>query len=74
MQEIKITRAQTLKEKPESSTLVFGKYEQAGQNGKTDIFCPMYYDYGGCDKYSQGDNPRPLIQCEYAHAMGNSMG
>lgn len=47
------------------------QYEQAG---KTDIFCPMYYDYGGCDKYSQGDNPRPLIQCEYAHAMGNSMG
>lgn len=50
------------------------QYEQAGQNGKTDIFCPMYYDYGGCDKYSQGDNSRPLIQCEYAHAMGNSMG
>lgn len=50
------------------------QYEQAGQNGKTGIFCPMYYDYGGCDKYSQGDNPRPLIQCEYAHAMGNSMG
>lgn len=50
------------------------QYEQVGQNGKTDIFCPMYYDYGGCDKYSQGDNPRPLIQCEYAHTMGNSMG
>ncbi len=50
------------------------QYEQAGQNGKMDIFCPMYYDYGSCDKYSQGDNPRPLIQCEYAHAMGNSMG
>lgn len=50
------------------------QYEQAGQNGKMDIFCPMYYDYGGCDKYSQGDNTRPLIQCEYAHAMGNSMG
>ena len=50
------------------------QYEQAGQNGKTDIFCPMYYDYNGCDKYSQGDNPRPLIQCEYAHAMGNSIG
>ena len=50
------------------------QYEQAGQNGKTDIFCPMYYDYGGCDKYSQGDNPRPRIQCEYADAMGNSMG
>ena len=24
------------------------QYEQAGQNGKTDIFCPMYYDYNGC--------------------------
>ena len=50
------------------------QYEQAGQNGKTDIFCPMYYDYGGCERYAQGNNPRPLIQCEYAHAMGNSMG
>ena len=50
------------------------QYEQAGQNGKTDIFCPMYYYYRDCDKYAQGDNPRPLIQCEYAHAMGNSMG
>lgn len=50
------------------------QYEQAGQNGKTDIFCSMYYDYGGCEWYAKGDNPRPLIQCEYAHAMGNSMG
>lgn len=50
------------------------QYEQAGQNGKTDIFCPMYYDYGGCEWYAKGDNPRPLIQCEYAHSMGNSMG
>ncbi len=50
------------------------QFEQAGQNGKTDIFCPMYYDYRGCERYSKGDNPRPLIQCEYAHAMGNSMG
>ena len=50
------------------------QYEQARHNGKTDIFCPMYYDYRGCEAYSQGDNPRPLIQCEYAHAMGNSMG
>ena len=50
------------------------QYEQAGQNGKTDIFCPMYYGYEGCEAYSKGSNPRPLIQCEYAHAMGNSMG
>ena len=50
------------------------QYEQAGDWGKTDIFCPMYYYYRDCEKYSKGDNPRPLIQCEYAHAMGNSMG
>ncbi len=50
------------------------QYEQAGQNGKTDIFCPMYYDYGHCDRYAQNNNPRPLIQCEYAHTMGNSGG
>ncbi len=50
------------------------QYEQAGQDGKTDIFCPMYYYYRDCEQYSKDDNPRPLIQCEYAHAMGNTMG
>ncbi len=50
------------------------QYEQAHQNGKTDIFCPMYYGYEGCEAYSKNDNPRPLIQCEYAHTMGNSGG
>ena len=50
------------------------QYEQARQDGKTDIFCPMYYDYKNSETYSKGSNPRPLIQCEYAHAMGNSMG
>ena len=50
------------------------QYEQAGHWGKTDIFCPMYMGYEDCEKYSKTDNPRPLIQCEYAHAMGNSMG
>jgi beta-galactosidase len=50
------------------------QFEQARENGKTDIFCPMYADYNHCERYSKGDNPRPLIQCEYAHAMGNSMG
>lgn len=50
------------------------QYEQAGQNGKTDIFCPMYYDYWHCDRYCNNDNQRPLIQCEYSHTMGNSGG
>ena len=50
------------------------QYERAGHARETDIFCPMYYWYDDCERYAQGDDPRPLIQCEYAHAMGNSMG
>ncbi len=50
------------------------QYEPAIWNGKTDIFCPMYYDYRDCERYSSSNPERPLIQCEYAHAMGNSMG
>ena len=51
------------------------QYEQAGKTGKTDIYCPMYYGYDGCKKYSEDDSmTKPLIQCEYAHAMGNSRG
>lgn len=51
------------------------QYEQAGTWGMTDIFCPMYYPYEACEKYSSDPNAtRPLIQCEYAHAMGNSEG
>ena len=40
---------------------------------RSDIVCPMYADYKFCEKYSQ-DGDQPLIQCEYAHAMGNSLG
>ena len=51
------------------------QYERAPwESGFTDITCPMYADYNWCERYCKGDNPRPLIQCEYAHAMGNSMG
>jgi len=50
------------------------QYEQAIRRGKTDIFCPMYYDYAGCERYASSNPEKPLIQCEYAHAMGNSMG
>jgi len=51
------------------------QYEQAHQTGKTDIFCPMYYGYDGMEKWGKRtDAKMPLIQCEYAHAMGNSMG
>ena len=51
------------------------QYEQARQKDHTDIFCPMYYGYEGMEKYGQRtDATKPLIQCEYAHAMGNSQG
>ena len=51
------------------------QYERAPwESGYTDITCPMYADYNWCERYCKGNNPRPLIQCEYAHAMGNSMG
>lgn len=50
------------------------QYEQARTNEFTDIFCPMYYNYDRCIKYCEGDIDKPLIQCEYAHAMGNSEG
>ncbi len=50
------------------------QYEQARTNDFTDIYCPMYLSHEGSEKYSQGDIDKPLIQCEYAHAMGNSGG
>jgi beta-galactosidase len=51
------------------------QYERSDDLKHSDIYCPMYFDYAGCERYAQ--NPatdRPLIQCEYAHAMGNSVG
>ncbi len=50
------------------------QYEQAGKGKSTDIFCPMYLGYEDCIKYAKGNPAKPLIQCEYAHAMGNSQG
>ncbi len=52
------------------------QYERAlWEDGKTDIYCPMYYNYEHCQRYCEDPaQTRPLIQCEYAHAMGNSEG
>lgn len=50
------------------------QYERAETDSNTDIYCPMYADYARCESYSQSNPSRPLIQCEYAHAMGNSLG
>jgi Beta-galactosidase/beta-glucuronidase len=51
------------------------QYERAGLEWNTDIFCPMYATPAYIEKYAQNPkSDRPLIQCEYAHAMGNSLG
>ena len=51
------------------------QYEQAHLTGQSDIYCPMYLDYNRCEAYaSDPATAKPLIQCEYAHAMGNSEG
>ncbi len=56
-------------------------YERAILDRNTDIFCPMYpspeamSDYSGKVAADPGKGRgRPMIMCEYAHAMGNSSG
>ena len=49
-------------------------YERAEGAPHTDVISIMYSDYAWCEKYSLSDHERPLILCEYAHAMGNSLG
>lgn len=44
-------------------------------NSVTDIICPMYASIDDIVSWvTNSDDPRPLILCEYAHAMGNSTG
>jgi beta-galactosidase len=51
------------------------QYEQAGIRPHTDIVCPMYRQIHHLEDFlSRGLGNRPLILCEYAHAMGNSVG
>ncbi|BCX46502.1 beta-galactosidase [Haloferula helveola] len=55
-------------------------YERAGQAAHVDLYSPMYAAPQGCINYARNeekkplDQQRPLIQCEYSHAMGNSSG
>lgn len=50
------------------------QYERGGYDSKTDIHCPMYIGYEESENYCKGNGTKPYIQCEYAHAMGNSEG
>jgi beta-galactosidase len=47
-----------------------------GGAAATDIVCPMYPELRSIVEWAERDtdDPRPLIMCEYSHAMGNSNG
>jgi beta-galactosidase len=49
-------------------------YERAELKPHTDIYCPMYARIPHLIDYAEKEQDRPLILCEYAHAMGNSVG
>ena len=50
------------------------QYEGGGYNAKSDIYCPMYARIWALRRHINQRDPRPMIMCEYAHAMGNSVG
>ncbi|WP_289053050.1 glycoside hydrolase family 2 TIM barrel-domain containing protein [Carboxylicivirga marina] len=50
------------------------QYEQARSKDHTDITAPMYATIDWMREYIEGDYTKPYILCEYAHAMGNSVG
>lgn len=53
------------------------QFEQAGKGSNTDIYCPMYATQADCRAYAAStalQDQKPLILCEYSHAMGNSCG
>lgn len=50
------------------------QYERATSGRNTDIFCPMYSRIHHLVDYALRHPDKPLIMCEYSHAMGNSNG
>ncbi|WP_430811870.1 MULTISPECIES: glycoside hydrolase family 2 TIM barrel-domain containing protein [unclassified Carboxylicivirga] len=50
------------------------QFEQAESTENTDIYCPMYPKLEHMESYARKGNLQPFIPCEYAHAMGNSLG
>ncbi len=50
------------------------QYEGGGYEAKSDIYAPMYARIWALRRHVNQRDSRPLILCEYAHAMGNSVG
>ena len=50
------------------------QYEGSRKEGVSDIYVPMYARIWALREFVNERRPRPMIMCEYAHAMGNSVG
>ncbi len=66
-----VTTYRWIKERDQSRPV---QYQPAWFNDHTDIVCPMYKNIYDLEAYADSSIPKPLILCEYAHAMGNSVG
>mmetsp|Transcript_25069 Transcript_25069/g.37088 ORF Transcript_25069/g.37088 Transcript_25069/m.37088 type:complete len:1513 (-) Transcript_25069:7-4545(-) len=51
-----------------------GLFEGTGQSELTDIICSMYPNVENTIALTTNNIDRPVILCEYSHAMGNSNG
>ncbi len=49
-------------------------YERDTEFQVAEVHSPMYITYNEAREYLESNPTRPLIPCEYAHAMGNSQG
>ncbi len=49
-------------------------YERAELEWNSDVYCPMYPSPNELVRYATNNPTKPLIMCEYAHAMGNTDG
>ncbi len=56
----------------------FGTVDPGDAGPATDLICPMYPEIDAISNWAERtadtDEQRPLIMCEYSHAMGNSNG
>lgn len=50
------------------------QFEQANKEDNTDIYAPMYARIATLREHAASNPVKPMILCEYAHAMGNSVG
>jgi beta-galactosidase len=51
------------------------RFDWNGGHRASDVVCPMYPELDAIVAWArETDDPRPMILCEYSHAMGNSNG